>query len=301
MKISIIGAGNVGAMTASRIIDAGLADTVLIDIVPGLAKGKALDISDARPIMGSKVSIEGSEDFSDLKDSNIVIITAGLSRKPGMSRDDLLQKNAEIIKDISLKIKKICPLSIVIVVTNPLDVMSYLVMKTGGFNPKKVIGMAGVLDSARFLNAASLKAKGIKESDIFMMGSHGDTMVPLNRSSKLSDDIFKESLELARNRGAEIIGYLKTGSAYFAPSAAVFYMLKSIIKNENKIVCVSAYLTGQYGEKDIYIGVPVVLNNSGIKEIIEIELTEKEKQAFKESACQIREGIAKSLKKNKNQ
>jgi malate dehydrogenase len=151
--------------------------------------------------------------------------------------------------------------------------------------------MAGVLDGARFLNAASLKAKGIKETDIFMMGSHGDTMVPVNRSSKLSDDIFMKSSEIARNRGAEIVRYLGTGSAYFAPSAAVFYMLKSIIKNENRTMCVSAYLTGQYGERDIYIGVPVILNNSGLKEIIEIRLSEEEKSLFQKSARDIRESM----------
>jgi len=293
MKVAIIGAGNVGAMTASRISDANLADVVLVDVVPGMAKGKALDISDVRPIVNSTINIIGTEDFKDIKGSDIVVITAGLARKPGMSRDGLLKKNSEIIKNVSVQVKNYCPSSIVIVVTNPLDVMSYLVMKTTGFDPKKVIGMAGVLDSARFLNIVSLKAKGIKESDVFMMGSHGDTMVPVNRAKGLSGSIFKEASETTRDRGAEIVSYLKTGSAYFAPSAAVFYMLKAIIKNENKTMCVSAYLTGQYGEKDIYIGVPAALSSSGVEKIIEIELTDDEKASFQKSAQEIRELLSK--------
>jgi len=293
MKIAVIGAGNVGAMIASRVADAGLADVVLLYIVPGLAKGKALDISDARPIFDSKSKITGIENFDDIKGANIVVITAGLARKPGMSRDDLLKKNAAILKDISIHIKKLCPSSIVIVVTNPLDVMTYLVMKTTGFDPKKVIGMAGLLDTARFFNAAYERVKSLDKGNIFMMGSHGDTMLPINRSKELSESVFNEASKIARNRGAEIVSHLKTGSAYFAPSAAVFHMLKAILKDEKETICVSSYLQGQYGEKDIYIGVPAVLGSSGIKEIIEIELSDEEKQAFKKSAEKIRNGINK--------
>jgi len=294
MKIAVIGAGNVGAMVASRIIDAGVSDVVLVDIIPGLAKGKALDISDARPIFTSSVKIKGTEDYKDIKGSGIVVITAGLARKPGMSRDDLLKKNSSIIKDVSSHIKKYCPSSIVIVVTNPLDVMTYLVMKETSFEPRRVIGMAGVLDSARFANIASEKMDFFVDKDkIFMMGSHGDSMVGINRSEKLPKDVFEESSERAKNRGKEIVEHLKTGSAYFSPSAAVFYMLKAILKNEKKTMCISAYLQGQYGEKDIYIGVPVVLGSSGVKEIIEIKLTPDEKNAFKKSALQIRESIKK--------
>lgn len=293
MKIAVIGAGNVGAMIASRVADAGLADVVLLDIVPGLAKGKALDISDARPIFGSKSKITGTENFDDIKGANIVVITAGLARKPGMSRDDLLKKNAAILKDISSHIKKLCPSSIAIVVTNPLDVMTYLVMKTTGFDPKKVIGMAGLLDTARFFNAAYERVKSLDKGNIFMMGSHGDTMLPINRSKELSKSVFNEASKIARNRGSEIVSHLKTGSAYFAPSAAVFHMLKAILKDEKETICVSSYLQGQYGEKDIYIGVPAVLGSSGIKEIIEIELSDEEKQAFKKSAEKIRNGINK--------
>ena len=292
MKISIIGAGNVGAMTASRIVDAGLADVVLIDIVPGLAIGKALDISDARPILNSKVDIKGSESFQDLKDSNIVVVTAGLARKPGMSRDDLLRKNADIIRSISREIKKYASSSIVITVTNPLDVMTYLIMKETGFSPERIIGMAGVLDSSRFFNIASEKAVDVDNDSVFMMGSHGDTMVPVNRSNNLSDDVFEESSDRAKNRGAEIVSYLKTGSAYFSPSAAVFYMVKSILKDEKKILCASAYLNGEYGEKDIYIGVPVELGLSGVTKIIEIDLKEKEKELFGKSVRQIRKTIS---------
>ncbi len=293
MKIAVIGAGNVGAMIASRVADAGLADVVLLDIVPGLAKGKALDISDARPIFDSKSKITGTENFSDIKGAGIVVVTAGLARKPGMSRDDLLKKNAAILKDISSHIKKLCPLSIVIVVTNPLDVMTYLVMKTTGFDPKKVIGMAGLLDTTRFFNAVSQRTESLDKDNIFMMGSHGDTMLPVNRSKELQQNIFNESSEIARNRGAEIVSHLKTGSAYFAPSAAVFRMLKAILNDEKETICVSSYLDGQYDEKDIYIGVPVVLGSTGIKEIIEIGLSGEEKKAFKKSAEKIREGINK--------
>ncbi|HAZ10897.1 MAG: hypothetical protein A2047_04825 [Omnitrophica bacterium GWA2_41_15] len=295
MKIAIIGAGNVGAMVASRVIDADLADVVLVDIVPGVAKGKALDISDVRPIVNSSANIIGTENFEDMKGSDIVVITAGLARKPGMSRDDLLKKNSDIIKEVSSQVKKYCPSSIVIVVTNPLDVMSYLVMKTTGFDPKKIIGMAGVLDNARFINALWGKNQDIAQDKVLMMGSHGDTMVPINRSENISEKVFSEASELARNRGAEIVKHLGIGSAYFAPSASVFFMLKAIIKNEKKSMCVSAYLEGQYSEKDIYIGVPVTLASQGIEKIIEIGLTEEEKQAFKESARQIRESISKTL------
>lgn len=295
MKVAIIGAGNVGAMAASRIIDANLADVVLVDILPGLAKGKALDISDARPLFGSCVRIQGTEDYKDIEGSNIVVITAGLARKPGMSRDDLLKKNTEIIKEVALQVKKYCPYSIVIVVTNPLDVMSYLAMKKTGFDPEKVMGMAGVLDTARFVNIIRERNKNINPDDVLMMGSHGDTMVGVNRSKSISQETFLEASELARTRGAEIVKYLGTGSAYFAPSASVFFMLKAIVKNENKTLCASAYLNGQYNEKDIYIGVPVVLGAKGIDKIVEIELTEQEKRSFKESALQIRESIAKTL------
>ncbi|MBU1912787.1 MAG: malate dehydrogenase [Candidatus Omnitrophica bacterium] len=293
MKVAIIGAGNVGAMVASRVIDADLADVVLLDVVPGLAKGKALDISDARPIFDSSANITGAEDFKDIKGSNIVVITAGLARKPGMSRDDLLKKNSDIIKEISSQVKKYCPSSIIIVVTNPLDVMSYLVMKITGIDHKKVIGMAGVLDTARFINILREKNKDIDDDKFLMMGSHGDTMVPVSRSEKVSKEDFTRASELTRNRGAEIVRYLETGSAYFAPSASVFFMLKAIIKDEKKPLCASAYLRGQYNEKDIYIGVPVILGAQGIERIIETALAEEEKQAFKESARQIREGIDK--------
>jgi len=295
MKIAIIGAGNVGAMVASRAIDAGLADVILVDVVPGMAKGKALDIADARPVVNSKSRITGTEDFKDIKDSDIVVITAGLARKPGMSREDLLKKNAGIIKEVAVQVKKYCLSPIVIIVTNPLDVMSYLVMKATGFSPSKVIGMAGVLDTARFINALWERNQDVDRDKVLMMGSHGDTMVPVNRSENISPEVFSETSQLARNRGAEIVKHLGTGSAYFAPSASVFFMLKAIIKNENKTLCASAYLNGQYGEKDIYIGVPVILNSSGIKEIIEIALTPEEKTRFQESAHQIRETITQAF------
>ncbi|MFC1623809.1 malate dehydrogenase [Candidatus Omnitrophota bacterium] len=293
MKIAIIGAGNVGAMLASRVIDADLSDVVLMDLVPGLAKGKALDISDARAIVASSAKITGTENLKDIQGAGIVVITAGLARRPGMSREDLLKKNRDILKDISGHIKKTCPTSIIIVVTNPLDVMTYLVMKETGFDCRKVIGMAGVLDLARFINIASLEPSFMEGDKIFMMGSHGDTMLTVNRSGELREDILEKSIDTTRRRGAEIVSHLKTSSAFFAPSAAVFYMLKCILKNEKKTMCVSAYLQGQYGESDIYIGVPVVLDSSGVNKIIEITLTDKEKTAFKKSAQEICDSIKK--------
>lgn len=293
MKVAIIGAGNVGAMAASRIIEADLADVILMDIVSGLARGKAMDISDARPVFSSGAKIVGTENFEDIQGADIVVIAAGEARKPGMSRDDLLKKNARILRDTSKYIKDYCPASIIIVVTNPLDVMSYLVMKSTGFDRHRVIGMAGVLDLARFINMVSLEAPFVEKDNIFMMGNHGDSMVAINRSQRLSEGIFKEFAERTRHRGTEIVSYLKSGSAFFAPSAAVFFMLKCILKNEKRTICASTYLEGQYGESDIYIGVPVVLDSSGVKEIVEIELTEEEKKAFKKSAQQIREEIKK--------
>ncbi len=293
MKVAIIGAGNVGAMVASRIIEANLADVVLLDIVPGLAKGKGLDISDARPLFNSAVKIIGTGDFSDIKGSDVVVITAGRARVPGMSRDDLLKENSLIIKDIARRIKESCISPILIVVTNPLDAMTYLVMMETGFRPARVIGMAGVLDTARFINIISEKINFKDKGNIFMMGSHGDAMVPINRSHELSEGVFKDASGLAKGRGAEIVSYLKTGSAWFAPSAAVFYMLKSVLRNERTRMCASAYLDGQYGEKGIYMGVPVVLDSSGVREIIEIDLTREEKEAFKKSAQLIRESIKK--------
>ncbi len=291
MKVSVIGAGNVGAMTASRIIDADLADVALVDIVPGLAKGKALDISDARPIFNSKSRITGFEDFDSLRDSGVVVVTAGLARKPGMSRDDLLRKNSEIIKTISAEIKRFSPRSIVIVITNPLDVMTYLTLKETGFAPEKVMGMAGVLDSSRFINALCDKQAKTDTASVFMMGSHGDTMVPINRSESLDGEAFNTGAERAKNRGAEIVGHLKTGSAYFSPSASAFYMVKAILKDEKNTLCASAYLNGQYGEKDICIGVPIVLGANGIEKIIEIDLTKEEKTRFTASAKTIKTKI----------
>ena len=293
MKIAIIGAGSVGAMLASRVIDANLADVVLVDVVPGLAKGKALDISDARPIFNSDSRIVGTDDYAEIKGANIAVITAGLARKPGMSREDLLQKNSDIIRDVSNRIKEYCPSSIVIVVTNPLDAMTYLAMKITGFPHKRVMGMAGVLDSSRFINIISENGCSIEKDKVFIMGSHGDTMVAINRSGGLQESAFKKFSELAKQRGSEVVSYLKTGSAYFAPSAAAFDMLRAILKNEKRTMCVSAYLDGEYGERDIYIGVPVVLDSCGIRKIVEITLTAEEIRAFKKSAQEIRKSIEK--------
>ncbi len=302
-KISIIGAGNVGAALAQRILEHDLADVVLVDIDEDISKGKAYDLQDASPIIGYEKVVEGTSDYSKIKDSSIVVITAGFPRKPGMSRDDLIQKNGSVVKDISLKIKEFAPASIIIVVTNPLDLMSYLAYKVSGFDRSKVMGMAGVLDAARCSNLAAEELDIMRtEVDSVILGSHGNGMVPLfaysNAQGKPLKDVFDEEKqhrirERTKKRGAEIVSLLKTGSAFFAPSAACFSMIKSILRNELLTLCVSVYLNGEYGLKDVFIGVPIVLGKNGIKEIVELKLSGDESEKLKKSAELIKDSIGK--------
>lgn len=293
-KITIVGAGNVGTTTTQLIAEKNLADVALVDIVEGIPQGKALDIQEACPLWNSSVKVKGTNSYDDTADSDIVVITAGLARKPGMSRDDLLQANARIIREIAENIARTSPEAILIVVTNPLDAMAYLIQKITDFPHRRVIGMGGVLDSAR-MRSFIAQELGISPRDVqtIVLGSHGDLMVPLPRlttiDGKCITEILPESkikmiIERTKNSGAEIVGLLKTGSAYYAPAASVVEMIETIIENKKDMLPCSVYLDGEYGVKGVYLGVPVRLSSRGVEEIMELELIEDEKQAFISSA-----------------
>ena len=302
IKISVIGAGNVGGLTAMRLAEAGLGDIVLVDKVPGLAKAKALDLEDASAVLKYNYNIQGTEDVKEIKDSDIVVITAGLARKPGMSREELLNKNAEILKEICLKIKELAPQSILIVVTNPLDLMTHLALKITHFKPQKVFGMGVSLDAARFANLISQKLNIPQDNiDTTVLGSHGEGMLPLPRFTKIkgvSLDEFIDDKEVevliskTINRGAEIVSLFGSGSAYFAPSLAITAIIKAILKDEKRTVGVCAYLNGEYGIKDVCIGVPCRIGKQGIEQIIELELNSEEKAAFLKSAESVRKNLS---------
>jgi malate dehydrogenase len=297
-KITVVGAGAVGATLAQRIIEGSVADVVLVDILGNVAKGKAFDLLDASPIVGHEKTIVGTDDYSQIKGSDIAVITAGLPRKPGMTRDDLVAKNAAIIRNVTSGIKKYAPEAILIVVTNPLDTMTYLTLKETGFAKNKVIGMAGVLDGSRFTYLLAEELKVPRASvETYMLGSHGDTMVPLLSKTRVGGRavtslIAKEKLDTiikrTCDRGAEIVSLLGSGSAYYSPSAAVFKMISAILGGSKETFVVSAYLDGEYGLKDICVGVPCLLGRSGIEKIVELELSADEKKAFLKSAEAIR-------------
>lgn len=305
-KVTVVGAGFVGATTAQRIVEKDLADVILIDVVEGLPQGKALDMMESASILGFDASITGTNDYQDTAGSDLVIITAGLARKPGMSRDDLLLKNAEIINGIVDQAAKVSPNAILLVVTNPLDVMSYLAWKRSGFDAKRVLGMAGVLDSARYNTFIGMEL-GVSQKDIraMVLGGHGDTMVPAPGIStvngiSITQLISKEKIEAindrTRNGGAEIVKLLKTGSAYYAPSAAAFAMAEAILLDTGRLLPSCVYLNGEYGIKGIYGGVPCRLGAEGVKEIVEVKLHKKELKALKKS-CQDVEANIKKLPK----
>jgi malate dehydrogenase len=298
-KVSIVGAGNVGATAAHWIAAKELADVVLIDVVEGIPQGKALDLLEAMPIEKRDVSVTGSNDYAATANSDIVVITAGIPRKPGMSRDDLLHTNFKIMSDVVQKVVAQSPESILIVVSNPLDAMAQAAYRQAGFNRERVIGMAGVLDSARFraFIAAELNVS-VENVTAFVLGGHGDTMVPLPRYSTvagipITELIEPERLEAlvqrTRDGGAEIVKHLKTGSAYYAPSAAVVEMVESILKDKKKILPCAAYLQGEYGIDGYYIGVPCKLGAAGLEKIVEIKLTAGEDAALKKSAEAVKE------------
>lgn len=300
-KISIIGAGNVGATLAMRVAEADLADVVMLDIAEGVCAGKAMDLTDAAPVAGHSRRITGTKDYKDIEGSGIVVVTAGFPRVPGMSREELFLKNSSIVKDAAQNIKALCPKAIIIIVTNPLDAMTYLACKETNFPKNRVMGMAGVLDTSRFVVLIS-EAAGVKYKDVetYVIGSHGDTMVPLLSRTRikgkpisgvLSKEKIDEIVAGTKNRGAEIVGLLKAGSAYYAPSASVFSMVRAILKDTKEILCVSCFLNGEYGLKDIYIGVPARLGMGGVEKIIELSLTDEEKREFEKSAQTIRKTI----------
>jgi malate dehydrogenase len=298
-KVSIVGAGNVGATCAHWIAAKELADVVLVDVVEGIPQGKALDLLEAMPIEKRDVAIAGANDYAATANSDIVVVTAGIPRKPGMSRDDLLNTNFKIMSDVVSKVVAESPESILIIVSNPLDAMAQTAFRQAGFNRERVIGMAGVLDSARFRTFIAEELKvSVENVTAFVLGGHGDTMVPLARYSTVAGIPITELIEAGRleqliqrtrDGGAEIVKYLKTGSAYYAPSAATVEMAEAILKDKKKILPCAAYLTGEYGIDGYYIGVPCKLGTAGLEKIIEIKLTGEEDAALKKSAAAVKE------------
>jgi len=306
LKIAIIGAGNVGGQIAMLLIKEGIAaDILLLDVAKGLAKGKALDLEDFASINKYDCRIEGSEDFSLLKDAGIIAITAGLARKPGMTRDDLLKKNYEIVRDVSLQVKKYANNPIVIAVTNPVDLMTYLVYKTTGFDKRKVFGMGISLDAARFANLIHQELNvSVRDIEPVVIASHGQAMLPLMRLTKVSQASLEKLVDkdAAYNigratveRGASIVAHLGSGSAYFGPAQATVNIIKAIVKDEKRIIGVCAYLDGEYGLKELYLGVPARVGKNGVEDIIQLELDDKERQAFLQSAESIRKQIQQIL------
>jgi malate dehydrogenase len=301
-KVTIVGSGNVGATAAHWIASKELADVVLIDIVEGVPQGKALDLLEAMPIEKRDAHIIGTNDYKDTANSDIVVITAGIPRKPGMSRDDLLNTNHKIMQDVVSKISQYSPNCILIIVSNPLDAMAQAAFKLSGFSRNRVIGMAGVLDSSRFRTFIAEELKvSVENVTAFVLGGHGDTMVPLPRYSTvagipITELIEKERLaslvQRTRDGGAEIVKYLKTGSAYYAPSAAVAEMVEAILKDKKKIMPCAVYLDGEYGIKGLFVGVPVKLGSNGVEQIIQIKLTPEEQSELERSAGSVKELIA---------
>lgn len=297
-KITVVGSGNVGATCAHWAASKELGDIVLIDVVEGVPQGKALDLMEAAPVEGYDCNIIGTNDYADTAGSDVIIITAGIARKPGMSRDDLLNTNAKIVGSCAEQAAKYSPDAVIIVVTNPLDVMAYVALKASGFPPSRVFGMAGVLDSARFRTFIALEL-GVSFEDVsaFVLGGHGDDMVPLVRYSfaggipiekLIPADRIEAMVERTRKGGAEIVNYLKTGSAFYAPGASAIQMAEAILKDKKRILPVAAYLQGEYGEKDMYFGVPAIIGSKGIEKIIEVDLTDEEQVAIKKSVESVR-------------
>ena len=302
-KITVVGAGNVGATAAQRVAEKELARTVvMVDVAEGIPQGKGLDQWQSAPIEGYDSRIIGTNGYDETKDSDIVIITAGIARKPGMSRDDLLNTNAGIVKSVSEQIAKTSPKAILIVVSNPLDVMCYVAMKASGFPRERVIGMAGVLDTARYraFLAESLDMS-VRDIQAMVLGGHGDTMVPLISYTSVSGIPITQLMDKAtldaivdrtRNGGAEIVKHLKTGSAYYAPSAGAVQMAEAIVNNQRRILPCAAWLQGEYGMKDLFLGVPCLLGSKGLERVIEVSLTSDEKAALAKSADAVREPMA---------
>lgn len=293
-KVSIIGAGMTGSTTAHWLAEREIADIILVDILEGMPQGKALDLQEAMPVIGKDVSIIGTNDYGPTKDSDIIVITAGLPRKPGMSRDDLLAANTEIVGKVAEETIKLSPNAIYIVLTNPLDVMAYLTWKKTGLPVNKVIGQAGILDSARMRAFVAMElGVSVENINCYVLGGHGDSMVPLTRHSNVAGmplhktmpaDRLDAIVDRTRKGGGEIVGLLKQGSAFYAPSAGVAQMVEAILKDKQLIVPAAAYMQGEYGLNDIYFGVPAQLGANGVEKIIEYELNDEELAALKQSA-----------------
>jgi malate dehydrogenase len=302
-KVSIIGAGNVGASAAERIVMRRLADVVLVDIVEGMPQGKSLDLNEAGPVDNYDMRLTGANGYDATANSDVVVITSGLPRKPGMSRDDLLAKNFEIVKQVTTEVAQRSPKAVLIIVSNPLDAMAHTALKVSGFPRQRVLGMAGVLDSARMRFFIS-EALGVSVADThaFVLGGHGDTMVPLPRYSTvagipITELLPKERVEAivqrTRDGGVEVVNLLKSGSAYYAPASSVVQMAQAILLDEHRILPCAAYLEGEYGYKGLFLGVPVQLGEGGLEKVIEIKLTAEEKTALDRSADAVRELVEK--------
>jgi malate dehydrogenase len=302
-KITVVGAGNVGATLAQRLAEKELAqEVVLVDIVEGIPQGKGLDQWETGPIEGFDTRVTGANDYGPAHGSEMFVVTAGIARKPGMSRDDLVKTNADIVKDVGHEIKKASPHAMVVVVSNPLDVMCWVMKQVTGFPRERVIGMAGVLDTARYRTfLADALQVSVEDIQAMVLGGHGDTMVPLVSYTTVSGIPVTQMLDgqkleaivkRTRSGGGEIVNYLKTGSAYYAPSAAAVQMVEAIVRNKHRVLPCSAWLQGEYGLKDVYLGVPCKLGAKGLEQIIEVELTAAEKEALKKSAESVRETIA---------
>ncbi len=303
-KITVIGAGNVGATTAQRLADRGYADIVLLDIIKGMPQGKALDMHEATPVTGVDAKITGTNSYGATRNSDVVVITSGIARRPGMSRDDLLATNMSIVGDVAKKAAERSPNAIFIVVSNPLDAMCHAALKGSGLPSKRVLGMAGVLDTARYRSfiAAELDVS-VEDINAYVLGGHGDTMVPLASyttvagipiQEMLSKRRIDEIIQRTRGGGAEIVGLLKTGSAFYAPAAAIAEMVDAIILDKKRILPCATYLTGEYGIRNLYVGVPIKLGARGVEQILEIKLTSDERQALRKSAGAVR-GLVRDM------
>jgi malate dehydrogenase len=312
-KIALIGAGNIGGTLAHLAAMKNLGDIVLVDVAEGVPQGKALDMAQSAGVEGFTARISGSNDYSAIKGADVCIVTAGVARKPGMSRDDLLNINTDIVKKVGAGIKEHAPNAFVIVVTNPLDAMVWVMQQATGFKPNKVVGMAGVLDSSRFALFLS-EALGVAIEDVnaFVLGGHGDTMVPLVRYSTVAgipipdlvkkgwmkQDALDKIVQRTRDGGAEIVALLKTGSAFYAPASSAIAMAESYLRDKKRVLPCAAYLQGEYGVSDLYVGVPVVIGKNGVEKIVEIDLTADEHKAFLNSADAVR-GLVDAVKKLK--
>jgi len=301
-KVTVVGAGNVGATAAQRIAEADLADVVMVDVAADLATGKALDMMESAPVLGFTATVTGGGDYGPTAGSDVCVVTAGLARKPGMSRDDLLKINTEIVGAVVRELVARSPETILILVTNPLDAMCEVARRVSGFPRRRVFGMAGVLDAARmrYFIAAELGVS-VEDVDAFVLGGHGDTMVPLPRYATvngiplpdlLAADKIEAINERTRKGGGEIVNYYKTGSAYYAPAAAVYEMVAAILRDKKKILPCAAYLEGEYGLSGLFVGVPVKLGRSGLEQVIELELSAEERAALDASAAAVRELVA---------